>query len=621
MSMEDRIRDHLKHKAEGIRVPDEAFAERHPTSRGRSPIAFVAAAVVVVLVGGFAFLVGRSPSQTDDPAQEAVTDAPDIVATTLPATTRAPATESVGRLSDTYLSWERIDGLEVGWISTVIEFDGAYLAIAGSGGPWRLASSIFRSEDGRTWAPFGDAPDFGPIGGPQAATAGGTGLIVDGSEPSEPLPDDADPATGFHIGSMRPVVYVSEDATSWRRIELSTGLEDLSEPFLMMQTHVSAIAAGDSAAVLFGGTFVQPNFEAILRERLGVEVTDSALGGWGFDGSTIDVYGPGDVLLERISLADLGLSAEARRLLTQGMDRAVVWRTTDFETFEVIEPTGLDASGFVNDAGSLPDGRLYASGHGEFGPAAWVSSDGMSWERISSGSAYANSFVRLGDAWLTASDYPVPTMRLSEDGSTWVDVTPPGLFPEDGRDWNLGYLVTGGLGVVADAHGYTAEEGFGEPPAVVIHKDGYEIKTREGSNVLTLRKDGELIISAVMGSASTESIEVDLENERYVFLDPESGEELVSVTFREFSDAQQALYEDYGPQNQAGAIVFSADGVEWSFQPITEAFPDEPMGFSVVFVGEDFVLGQAWPHFDADGFDPENSEPPEIQLFIGSLAG
>jgi len=267
------------------------------------------------------------------------------------------------------------------------------------------------------WRDLGvDEAIFGPVAITDAVAVDGRAVAVGCDE------SDGD-SGGFPA-------YFADDAATWTRASGATSAFD--DQYACLDQVVSTPHGLFAAGVL-----------GLFRSDDGTTWETVELPG--YDHGWVDaVFAAGDrvtVLVGQASYAESTVAA--------------MWTTTDGETWTPV----TDGSAAVFDNGGVADvitfgDRLVAVGAqpgGEFVPtaAAWVSADGLTWERTTAtGEGFADdAMVALAaaDGGLVAVGWCSDTKQLcawrSTDGTTWV----PEAVPSEDLDPSVSYIQAGAL--------------------------------------------------------------------------------------------------------------------------------------------------------------------------------
>jgi hypothetical protein len=212
---------------------------------------------------------------------------------------------------------------------------------------------------------------------------------------------------------------------------------------------------------------------------------------------------------------------------------------SDDEPFVAVEPGFNPGSLVTTDTGFLSTDN--------FGGGIWASPDGVNWERAAGPLPGWGTVAGQGKhiAFLDWST-PVPRVRVSDDGGvTWASWDVPGETAA------ISSLAYGPAGLVL----YSLDvEVMDEPESTELEKDGYRIVLGDNADLYDA-ETGELIMSIPEEEGMTGSARVENLGNAFRFLDPDTGEVLVTITE---ADITAALV----PQG-SDRIVFTADGVRW----------------------------------------------------------
>ena len=168
----------------------------------------------------------------------------------------------------------------------------------------------------------------------------------------------------------------------------------------------------------------------------------------------------------------------------------------------------------------------------------------------------------------------------------------------------------GVAGVGGPATSNDEADGYFALPDIVFEKDGYELRYNQpvgGITLWSLENDSAVhVFDAETLQSEGEFRGVsEVEDEDgsmlVVFLDPETGTELVTFSDEELAaavmEAESAAYSEYDPNEYL--IGWSVDGSDWEWQTLQEAFglPERNPGDNSftevqVAVGQSFVLAQ-----------------------------
>lgn len=515
-------------------------------------VLIVGAIALFIAVAGVAFGIGRltAPSVETDAASPSTT-------------TITIAIEAVGETLD----WSESADIGETWPVGLVEYDGMLYLFGtpdvpiGPEMPEGSGLDAWASDDGSGWESLGSI-----ISSPalvQEVVSTPRGLIAMGT--------DAD---------GRPVVWISPDARDWTLSPLPS--DGTSQPGT--QTDLSAAGANDEVVVVFGSTFFNP--DDLIMEAIGEEFEDYGIG-YGGPAGLFTVYGPLGIPVFSATAEELGIDPEQLEAAfgEQGPERVTVWSTADGANW-VTSEVGLD---HVTSVSTNADGELVALGYGRFGMEAWISTDGVEW--TSKGTIGEVEQLTAWNDGVVALEYFGPNQEFvySEDGETWDPLGEAPPLPEE-LSWSYWPLAAGGAGIATVAHGHDEFMEFEGPEPMVLERDGYTltIDQERGSIVVA---DGETtLIRLAMGSERVpDELFVDLDAETMTFLDPESGEALMTFTFDEIQEAEESSFEGMGEGMDRQVFLFSPDGSGWSVQDLAD-FAGTEGSIDALFVADDRVV-------------------------------
>ena len=298
--------------------------------------------------------------------------------------------------------------------------------------------------------------------------------------------------------------------------------------------------------------------------------------------------------------------------------------------FEVVE---LPVAGWSNGVSGTAGGFAIAVNNFGTGVVSLLSSpDGVVWTDTETPSALQN-LDRV-----VASNGRILTVGSSFDGGNDVQV----IVSDDlGATWTINTLETDLFGAYGMATGGQAgfaikidgttepfEDPFEDLGELAIVKDGFTMLMDLGlpGGASLLGPDGEVIHDTVGAEAFFEGVEGVIRSDDFgdvlTWLDPETGEDLVSFEEADFDAAFSEAFGDDDPfadgdfpqQETETQIWFSADGITWALLD-SDAITSGPNGFTeVVAVGDDEVLVRS------ESFAETVIEPPE-ELFAFETEG
>lgn len=275
--------------------------------------------------------------------------------------------------------------------------------------------------------------------------------------------------------------------------------------------------------------------------------------------------------------------------------------------------------------------------YGELGESTTIftSTDGLVWVNKGEAPAAASSEIQvLGDSTLVLAGQEDfingPAVYTSQDlGASWqqvdVDIELYGAYPR---------TIAGPAGAVVLITGSTEEfngGGFAEPPEIAIVKDGYTFTMDNFEGGITLTgPNGEVIHSLtaeeVYGNDDEDIPNVVRTNPitgNPTFLDPETGEDLVSFSTSDFDRAYEEAFggfdEEIVEPNSATVVLFSADGVTWTELNDDRLNVNQNNGsIEAIAVGDDeLIVGvYSWnqPPDELFAFEGEGREPTEEEI-------
>lgn len=627
MGIEEDVSRHLKSRAKRIDpgAGSPIRLAQRPSRRGW--VAAAIAAVVVLVIGVVGILVGsRGSGEPEERAPAA--SAASAATTTTSATATTAASEPVPTVAPVAdgppLEFSRVDtSLPVSWIQEVIHRDGVVYAVGGvfSENSADNRTELWSSPDGVDWSRLSTITE-GPTH-VSALASGPGGFVAVGTRWEEPDPDERSffgPAP-----SSEALVWTSPDGRIWTEQALPTPFEN---SILPVSIYSGWAAMGDTGAVVLGS--VEPNIEQLVFASLPEDVLAvlEESGGYGFSmgGSPFQftVDGPGGTTLWRGGPEDLGWDAETTAAVesmfsgTGGESRTILWHSADLVNWTRLESHPFESNTYIHELASLSDGNMLAVGGGEAGPSAWTSADGLTWDQIDSG-LDINSVDIWGDRTLALAflGNDMAIVELTDDG--WVATSPEDPFggPET---WHIQSLSAGDGGVAAVAMGYNEAEMMGPAPATVTGDNGRTVTMDEMEGFITVRDGDEVLLELAMWETSVENPVVDVEAGTLTYLDPDTGDPLVTIGITDLEDAQQAAYAqaDGGPMKERTAVLSSPDGETWSITYLDDQF-DQP-GFvqQVILVGGRVVLLRQ-PIDESAITEPEPVEPLPLEVWVADL--
>lgn len=559
----------------GDNQPDAAPPPQGGSNRSALIIVAVAASITIA---GVAFGIGRltAPSAETDAAS------PSTTTTTI-------AIEAVGET----LHWSESADIGETWPVGLIEHDGTVYFFGlpdvpfGPTVPEGSGLDAWASEDGRKWDSLGTvipAPALvqNVVSTPQGLIAVGTG--ADGA----------------------PIVWRSPDARQWS--ESSLPADEASRPGT--HTNLSAAGANDEAVVVFGNTWF--NADQVILDAIGEDLASYGMS-YGGPRGPFTVFGPLGIPVFSATADELGLTDEQVSLLFEepGEESSAVWSSSDGASWITSE---IEAN-HITSVSTNEDGELVALGYGFFGMEAWTSTDGVEW--TSQGSVGQVEQITPWNDDFVAIRFLGPSAELvySEDGEDWETLGAEALLPQE-LSWSYYPLSAGGAGIATVAHGYdeSMDFGFAGPEPIVLERDGYTMTVDlERGSLIVAEGDTEVLRLFLHSERVPEDVTTDLEAKSMTFLDPETGEELVTFTFAELEEAEQASFEGMEGDMDRQVFLFSTDGSDWSAQDLSEV-AGEGSSVDRLHVADDRVVVIVAEH--SGGFTGPPSLP-QVRIWTG----
>lgn len=299
-------------------------------------------------------------------------------------------------------------------------------------------------------------------------------------------------------------------------------------------------------------------------------------------------------------------------------------------------------------------------------PLAWIfASDGGAFEQVAAYGGWIFGFPQVGSV-STPNGFTLSLQRMvdgrhqlsdltSPDGRNWSEIPVPEPWPmrwkavgPDGSLWSTAWVgnelrlqrtnrdgtqtITGTLGhftpitLTAGPAGLAAIAAEPIVPTGRVAKDGYELRSNEPERGMTL---WDLSADAPVYEFGPETfsngfpegvreIEQPVGDEHMdavvlVFEDPETGADLVSFTREDLLPIDPSG-DDYQPEMWVG---WSADGVDWGWQTLADAFGNEGFrpddAWVQLAVGDGFVVARV------QDFSDISSPNPETRWFIARV--
>jgi len=477
------------------------------------------------------------------------------------------------------------------WVMDLDEDQDFTSVLAAESGLWAVAgddqepSVLWYSADGLVWREL----DTGGLLGDGAVVSmlveGGPGLVAVGFRPAG--------------GTREPVAWTSTDGRDWTVSPLGYTIPEPARPFEVTELSFWQVAAGGSGAVIAvsvwkGIDFDHEELERNVRAALpaGLREYEIMIDLWEVGVSV----GPFRVFSESLSNLDIDqdlFDLYEQSMMSDGAPDSILFVTDDYQTWRQVDdwPGGDDP---VRAMIATPDGflaGLLVLGWGWEPDGLYSSADGVTWqetelpaESIGWFGTHQGRLLMLELGW-------APVLWESDDGgTTW---TAGAGFPADA--WEV---RAGGLGLVA-----WGEHGWWDPTTwgpTVVESGGYTMRVNTqwtGQESLSISDtDGDTVLTADLsegdfywlGLELPEFIVADHERQVFTVVDPDSGETLMTVTYREMEDAFEDA-EERTEVDPASFVAYSADREVWSEQAILEIAG--VIGWSsLLTVGDDFAV-------------------------------
>ncbi len=557
-------------------MPDGASSSTGGPNRA---LLVVGIAALVIAVAAIAFGAGRLTAPSEEVA------APDESTTT----TTPIEVETVGET----LAWSQSADIGEFWPVGLVEHDGRTYFFGSATVPYGQGTEedagldAWRSDDGENWESLGTVIDAPALVYNVASTP--RGLIATGRDAED-----------------QPTVWVSPDGATWTVSTLPNPGTDLQT------TDLSAAAANDAVIVVFGNSYSNP--DQLILDAIGADFQSYGMS-YGAPGGAFTLYGPLGIPVVSVTAEELGFTEEQLDQLygDEGMQNATVWTSPDGANWTMSE---IDAD-HVMSASTNEDGELVALGYGPRGLQAWTSIDGSEW--VSQGTVGdVDQIVPWNDAFVgTRYTGAGSELAFSTDGRTWEPIGPNEQLPDE-LEWNFYPLAAGSAGIATVANGFDPfmEMGFEEPGPVVLERDGYTLTVDDMRGLLSVTDgDTELLRISLHSDRVPDEVAVDFAAETMTFLHPDTAEPLMTFTFDELEEAQQAQYAalegDMGRQPQV--FLFSRDATDWSLEDLAAVFDNGTV--NLLHVMDDGVVAVV-PEFDeAAIFGPP--DVPYVRLWTG----
>ncbi|MDH3308178.1 MAG: hypothetical protein OEO77_11750 [Acidimicrobiia bacterium] len=536
MRIEDRLRDHLHARAEAIEVPEHRFVETKivpfQPRRRLAPAWAAAAALVVIVAGGFALVTGQF--QTTSAGNEA---------SIIP---RIPGVS--GSEPRTHLEWSLAVPGVVGPVIMAADQDVTWVFSAAAAEPYPHGLAARTSTDGTDWTNLGRVIESDLTF--YAVSVRDGRFVAVGSHDTPPY------------GS--PELFTSTDGTDWQPLAMPAAADWVGPPIITpagvyLETHVTSALDSHRAAYW---ALEQAERDLVDQHILTLEADDA------LETVQLSVYGV--VPYAAFSYAELGIAIADDR----APDSTTTYFSSDHETWTEVPPVGPDA--FTLSTIDAFD-ALVLVGTGSI----TSTSDGIAFSetRVEPG---VQLQARFEDRWIgidQTSEVGTGMVTLSEDLSVWapafdqplqLDAVPVG--PNSLKGGPAGVLVTLGFRMPEDLSGRMIESGDGADTVVTATLDAWTV--RQGDRQIELRR----------GHDNRSSLDVD--GGRVLISDDEGGRVWVIA-----KPEIQAMSARLLRPGQTAALAFTADLDEWVIDRVIDISGSEST-VRTFFVGDGFVVAE-----------------------------
>jgi hypothetical protein len=496
------------------------------------------------------------PPSTTDPSPSAQASGAPIDATTADGSGDITATSTGG------LEWQA--SLDVGelWPLDFVQHEGdTYVFAIPASHSWIRETGLWawRTRDGVRWDALGQVLDHGAM--VNAVGIGPRGFAAVGT-------DEAGDA----------IVWRSSDALDWRRDPLPTIDDRAGVPVgIVTGSTVDVVVASDGR----DGTLdeIHEALQELFEDGLPVDMQVGVV----YDGTTVRLTGPLGFTLAETTYDELGVSAPDPS--RDAVSQVRLWVFTDDLGWRAVTLDPEDALA----AAALPDGSVYLDFPGDERHGL-DAIDGLRWGPDDD---LAPMWV---DGWagglVARSTADRPGLRISDDGDRWQNVWLDGLVPWT-DNVNMGAIEGRAEGIATTMYP-VGEQGVRQEATItaVLIEDGYELVGRAENHYpysLTLERDGEVLLELRRGEQPDGRYRVDLAAGSVVFLDPDSGDELIDFAFDELQRFEARLNPSFV---EPAVVIASADAVHWSVDHLDRIMGDDREhhpAASVVVGGRVFV--------------------------------
>lgn len=537
-------------------------------------------AALLLVVAGLAAVFSLTTPEPPPPADALPTAPSTIPGIELPSTTTTIAPFRVADI---------VSGQQIDWIGRESFVGRHVLDVIPRGKSFHIfTTSTWNDERGfegiLSWV-SADGTSWHHLGGidsrfsPTRVIEAGPGFLAYGTDPGN-----------------QPMVWLSADGRDWEEAALPHPQPGTTTWFS------GAHGVTDDRIVLIADEYSHPGEDAVNRA-----VDEHYPGFYGRNYPIRPTEEPMIVITGPLGIAVAVHDAEDLGLLTDDLDAVPITRlvsligSPDGRSWnrEVIADTARPDTG-VGYLGAIhhgPDGRLWAQGWSPSTPSGWdtyASSDAVDWVEIET--ALPDWLVPWGDRYVTINPGSGgPRLRVSDDLESWTNLFQPTVLPR-GHVWALVYppaLAAGPAGVAVTARSAKTTH---ETLTPALERDGYRLEASP-NDPLVLFKGEEAVISTRewQPTSTRRPARIGDDGDSLVFLDPDTGEDLVGFTVeelkrleRERNAATRTIIDD-----DHHVLFFSPDGENWTVQDLGEIVAGDVYVRLVVGDGRILVLAQS----------------------------
>jgi hypothetical protein len=556
-------------------LPDGTRSDgRRPTTGRR---AFFAIAACALAAGVLALGALTTPEETAAPEPSTTTSTVEELETPIDLDNFTVDQIAVGEP----LRWELTDSFDDTFPHSIVVHDGTVYLFGSDSGLWDDDSGglrAWRSTDGVTWESLGQTIGLEHKIGSVTSTAQGLIALEIGSH------------EGFTI-------WRSEDGIRWipELVPVETGNEYATVyPRAVGATEEMVVVAADID--LDALRFI----ESRLPDSMGAGIET---GNFGWDTRLSDegvtvvftFHGPLGIPALSVTSDEMGLSDEEVRWLTQGYapseDDSIwgarTWVRSDGDTKWTLGD--IEGVAWVESISVTPGDPPLVFAYGSSGLATWASLDeGLTWERQPVtgqhphlAEPWGDRFVRMHSNWLD--------VLVSDDGETWKTTGLDSLFPST-IGWGAGPLAAGTGGIAVGIEGWGEQnEPVQVPEPTTLMRDGVTLTIDIEHGNIELESAELKSTWALFGQTPPQNLSIDLANRILTFLEPASGEPLLSMTFDELEEIEADYWNGHQQGAQHQAFAFSADGAEWTVQAMEQVIGEGSRVTELAVIGDRVV--------------------------------